>query len=121
MNTRHLGHNARQRLTTAQLVTELREALRPTLLAVMAGAENVATVDDWACGRTRPPKAVLDRLRSAHHALSILLRHEDVETIRAWFRGMNPLLEDKSPARVLREDPEAVIAAARAFVESPDD
>jgi hypothetical protein len=121
MNTRHPSHDAGQRLTTAQLVTELRESLSPTLLAVIAGAEDVATANDWALGRTRPPTDVLDRLQSAHHVLRILRRHEDVVTTRAWFRGMNPDLEDKSPALTLRENPQAVLAAARAFVESPDD
>gem|GEM_PF-3532239 len=33
---------------------------------------------------------------------------------------MNPLLDDKSPALSLRKHPQAVLAAARAFVESPN-
>ena len=50
----------------------------------------------------------------------ILRRYEAPDTIRAWFRGMNPLLDDKSPALSLRKHPQAVLAAARAFVESPN-
>lgn len=121
MNARHPGHDADPRLTTNELVTELREALRPALLTVTAGAKNLQEIDDWAAGRTRPSKGVLGVLRSTHLVVSILRRHEAPDTIRAWFRGMNPDLEDKSPALTLRENPQAVLAAARAFVESPED
>jgi hypothetical protein len=104
-------------LTTAQLVGELREALTPTLLAVIVAAENGATVDDWASGRTKPPTDVLKRLRSTHLVLRILQRHEANATIRAWFRGMNPDLKDESPALVMRHDPERVLEAAQAFID----
>ena len=117
MNPRHPGHDAPQQLTTAQLVGELRQALSPTLLAVIVGAEKGATVDDWASGRTKPPTDVLNRLRSTHLVLRILQRHEDVATIRAWFRGMNPELNDEAPALVLRHDPERVLEAAQAFID----
>ena len=49
----------------------------------------------------------------AHLVLGILRAQHDNATILPLFRGMNPLLGDRSPARVLREDPEAVLAAAR--------
>jgi hypothetical protein len=104
-------------MTTAQLVGELREALSPTLLAVIVGAENRATVDDWATGRTQPPTDVLMRLRSTYLVLLILQRHEANATIRAWFRGMNPELNDESPALVMRDDPERVLEAAQAFID----
>jgi len=51
--------------------------------------------------------------------LGILRDREDLQTIKAWFRGMNPLLDDKSPALTLRKDPEAVLDAASDFVGQP--
>ena len=83
----------------------------------MAGVNDVKAVTEWAEGTRPPAKETLDRLRTAHLALSILRDREDLQTIKAWFRGMNPLLEDKSPALTLRERPEAVLAAARAFAD----
>ena len=45
----------------------------------------------------------------------------NVPTIKAWLRGMNLLLDDKSPALTLRKTPEAVRSAPCAFIYSPDD
>ena len=53
--------------------------------------------------------------------VSILLVARDADTVaQAWFQGLNPKLEDRSPARLLREGELAevgpqVLAAARAF------
>ena len=51
-----------------------------------------------------------------------MIRERDSnEIVQAWFMGLNPQLNDRSPARLLREGeldeigPE-IIAAARAFV-----
>lgn len=46
---------------------------------------------------------------------------DDNEIAQAWFQGLNPQLDDRSPARMLRdgdfnEAGPAVIAAARAFL-----
>jgi hypothetical protein len=46
---------------------------------------------------------------------------DDAAVMRAWFQGMNPQLDDRSPARLLREGdldevgPE-VLGAARVFL-----
>jgi hypothetical protein len=85
------------RLGPARVSAELLEALGPTLVAVMAGVNDVKTVSEWAKGTRSPAKETLDRLRTAHLALSILRDREDLETIKAWFRGMNPLLERTNP------------------------
>jgi hypothetical protein len=50
-----------------------------------------------------------------------MLREKDsAGVVQAWFQGLNPQLDDTSPARALREQDldmvgPAVIAAARAF------
>lgn len=47
-----------------------------------------------------------------------MLKGDDADpTIRAWFMGMNPQLDDVSPAEALAEDRfREVLAAARAFL-----
>lgn len=44
-----------------------------------------------------------------------LLGLEAKATVQAWFVGMNPLLDDRAPALVIRTDPDAVRIAARHF------
>jgi len=50
-----------------------------------------------------------------------LAQSDPPSVVQAWFQGLNPLLDDRSPARLLREgDPgdagPRVLAAARAFL-----
>jgi hypothetical protein len=47
--------------------------------------------------------------------------HDSPGVAQAWFQGLNPQLDDRSPARLIREGDLAevgpqVVAAARAFV-----
>jgi hypothetical protein len=51
----------------------------------------------------------------------MIVEVDDQATAQAWFQGLNPQLDDHSPARLLREGDldevgSAVAAAARAFV-----
>lgn len=56
-------------------------------------------------------------MRTAYQMFDLLESEESDHTIRAWFMGMNPQLDDESSAEALREDQHrAVMAAARAFL-----
>ena len=62
-----------------------------------------------------------NRLRVALQVALPLAEAESPEIAQAWFQGLNPQLDDRSPARLLREGEleevgPAVIAAARAFL-----
>jgi len=55
-----------------------------------------------------------------YQAAVLLAERDHPSVVQAWFTGLNPVLGDRSPARVLREDDldEAgpqVLAAARQF------
>jgi hypothetical protein len=46
----------------------------------------------------------------------VLLGDESAQTVRAWFLGMDPRLDDTSPAEAIREGRlKEAMAAARAF------
>ena len=66
------------------------------------------------------PFATEARLRLAYHVAGIIMESNGHRIAQTWFQGMNPQLEDRSPARLIRETspdqsgPE-VLAAARAF------
>lgn len=55
-------------------------------------------------------------LRAAFQVFQLIQTVDAPHTVRAWFMGMNPQLDDVSPAEALADgDHRAVMAAARAF------
>ncbi|HZI97808.1 MAG TPA: hypothetical protein VFD41_09825, partial [Actinomycetales bacterium] len=60
------------------------------------------------------------RLRLAYQIATLVAENDSAEVVQAWFQGLNPQLEDRSPARLLREGDldevgPVVLSAARAF------
>jgi hypothetical protein len=75
------------------------------------------TVQRWASGDLSPSAKDEKVLRDAYQVYALLLTVEGDHTVRAWFMGMNPQLEDESPAEALAAGRNReVMAAARAFV-----
>ena len=118
-----LGHRAYEesvRLDTAGIVTRLREILGAQLVAYLGRVSNTRSVREWAEGSRTPGADVVQRLRTAYYIAGILIERENVRTVQAWFQGMNPDLDDCSPAALLRAEPVVdigpkVTAAARMF------
>jgi len=115
-----VAHNESIRFDAAALVSGLREMLGAQLVAYIARVNETRAVREWAEGDRLPRPDALQRLRTAYRAAALLRQHESARTVQAWFQGLNPMLEDRSPARVLRdgdpdEDGPAILTAARAF------
>jgi len=99
----------------------LAEILGPRLVAYMAGVGETRAVREWAEGQREPRDPIPSRLRLAYRVAHLIAEHDSPEVARAWFQGLNPQLDDQSPARLIREEPieevgPDVVAAARAFV-----
>ena len=115
------AHNAAARLGFPVLVKELRELLGPRLVAYIAGVKETRTVREWSEGAQVKKPEIEERLRVTFHVASFISEHEAATVVQSWFQGLNPQLDDQSPARLLRErelgdvGPQ-VLAAARAFV-----
>lgn len=116
------AHEHAMRVPFETVVKELRELLTPRLVAYIAGVRETRAVHQWADG-TREVKSgeVEDRLRFALQVALLLSAHDSPRVVQAWFQGLNPHLEDRSPARLLREGDldevgVLVLAAGRAFV-----
>lgn len=116
------AHERAMRLPFEAAVGELVGLLTPRLVAYVAGVRETRAVHQWADG-TRDAKSrdVEDRLRFALQVALLLAEHDPARVVQAWFQGLNPHLEDRSPARLLREGDldevgPLVLAAARAFV-----
>lgn len=108
-------------MTTPALVFELGNLLGLKLVAYLGNAKETRTVRQWAEG-SRDVSSVQDveRMRLAFRATRLIMSRDSKEVAQAWFQGLNPLLGDVSPIRLLREgdlDSEGprVLAAARQF------
>lgn len=108
------------RRDASELTDGLRSILGAPLVAYIGGVRETRAVREWAEGSRRPSAAVVERLRLAYRAARLLERRESRGVVQAWFQGLNPQLQDESPAKVIREgDPESmgatVLSAARNF------
>ncbi|WP_019146633.1 hypothetical protein [Aeromicrobium massiliense] len=109
------AHRNALQLTPQDLVTALNSKLGAKIVAFIAG-KTPSTVSRWAAGQVTPDEDALRPLRTAHQVFEMLEAEDSDHTIRAWFVGMNPQLDDVSPAEALRDgELREVMAAARAF------
>lgn len=104
--------------SSSDVTKSLVDVLGAPLVAVIGGAKDTRSVRQWLSG-SGPREAALTRLRTALQIVEILRRRFESDMVRAWFTGMNPLLDDKSPLIILADEDErsfpAVILAARRF------
>lgn len=116
------AYDRAMRAPLATVVKELRDLLTPRLVAYIADVRETRAVHQWAEGsRNVKSPAAEDRLRLALQVALFLSEHDAPRVVQAWFQGLNPHLDDRAPARLLREgDLEEVgpmvLAAARAFL-----
>ncbi|MDB5077278.1 MAG: hypothetical protein JWO42_3457, partial [Chloroflexi bacterium] len=96
----------------------LQDMLTQRLTAFICNVKDGKTVARWAQGSVseiRPQSE--QRLRAAYEIATLLLQFDSPQTVRAWFMGLNPQLDDISPATALHDGRFAeALAAARAFV-----
>jgi hypothetical protein len=109
-------HRQATRLSTPEIVGALQSVLGQRLVAVIAGVSDAKAVTKWARGGRSPHPDSEKHLRDAYQIVQLLLERESSETVRAWFVGMNPDLDDQAPALVLCKDPVGVLHAAREFL-----
>ncbi len=115
------AHARAVRVAVPELVAELRDLLGARLVAYLGGVKETRAVHEWADGVRSPSAQTVRRLRAALQVALAISRVDGPEVAQAWFQGLNPQLEDRSPARLLREGDldevgPAVIAASRAFL-----
>lgn len=115
------AHTLAVRSTFPEVASALRDLLGPRLVAYVGGVRETRAVHQWADGARAPSDAVQQRLRVALQVASMVAEVEGPRIAQAWLQGLNPQLDDRSPARLLREGDlqevgPAVIGAARAFL-----
>jgi hypothetical protein len=115
------AHIRAVRANFPEVASELRALLGARLVAYLGSVRETRAVRQWAEGEREPSEEVRNRLRLALQVALPLAQAESAQIAQAWFQGLNPQLDDRSPARMLREGQldevgPAVIAAARAFL-----
>lgn len=110
------SHARAMRGSISLIAKELQAALGQRLTAVIAGTNDGRAVGQWSRGERQPHPETERRLRYAYQIVELLRQHESDTTIKAWFMGMNPDLDDRAPALVLAADPQRVLQAARSFL-----
>lgn len=110
------AHSRATELSTEDIVSELLGVLGKHLLAHIV-KKDVKSLARWASGEHHPKEREERILRNTYQIFATLDHVESSHTIRAWFMGMNPQLNDESPAEALAEERfRDVATAARAFV-----
>jgi len=103
------------------LVQALCDLLGLRLVAQIGAVKETRAVRQWSASERSPSAPTVKRLRDTYQIAGLLAASCTPEVIQAWFDAMNPLLDDSSPARLLRDgDGDAtalrVLSAARNFV-----
>jgi hypothetical protein len=104
-----------------EIVAELALILGKKLTAYIAGVKETRALDRWINGGVEPYRDADRRIRLAYQIAKTLSEHDAPRVVQAWFIGLNPELQDRTPIRLLKEeDPEAVgpelLNAMRAFL-----
>ena len=117
----YAAHQRAVRASFPQVAADLRAILGARLCAFLGDVKETRAVHEWADGIREPSAETQRRLRLALQVAIAIADADGPDVAQAWFQGLNPQLEDRSPARLLREGDidevgPAVIAAERAFL-----
>lgn len=114
--SRTKAHRASVEISQTDLVAALTSKLGPKLIAFI-GDRDPSTISRWKSGESAAGEDALLPLRVTYQVIRLLENAEADPTIRAWFMGTNPQLDDLSPAEALAEGMNReTLAAARAFL-----
>lgn len=113
------AHREAMTASVREIAAFLQDVLSRRLTAYIAGVRDAKTVTRWVSGEITEIRdfEAERRLRTAYEIAHILLIEESPRTVRAWFIGLDPYLNDVSPAEAIAEGRQReALAAARAFL-----
>lgn len=115
-----LAYREAMSLDAPAVVEALCGLLGTRLVAYIGSVKETRAVRQWVAKERAPSRHVIKLLRDAYQIARLLSEANSPGVVQAWFQGMNPLLDDVPPARLLRESEtdeaaHRVLAAARAF------
>ena len=105
----------------AEIVADLAEILGKKLTTYIGGVKDTRVIERWMQGGVEPYRDAERRIRLAYQIAKTLREHDSARVVQAWFTGLNPELQDRTPIRLLKEEdvekvgPE-LLNAMRAFL-----
>lgn len=118
-------HEGEEQLpTTQEMAAKVQEVLSARLTALITLRDvndpdkviDARLVRRWSEGEEEPSDIAAERLRYTFTIVNEMLEFDGIPTVRAWFLGMNPYLNDGNPALMIAVDPEEVHNAARHYI-----
>lgn len=112
------AHEATVKASVAEIAQEVSDLLTRDLTAYIVKVSDAGTINRWITEQVRLRTKHEQKLRLTYEIVLLLraAKYSD-ETIRAWFLGLNPHLDDDPPAEAIREGRlKETLAAARAFI-----
>lgn len=111
-------HRQALRVSVREAAETLQTLLTRQVIAYVVAVKDVKTLTRWAAGEVMEIRVDSEnRLRTAYEIATLLSRFEAPETVRAWFIGMCPQLNDMSPAEAIHDGRlQDAVYAARSFV-----
>ena len=111
-------HRQSVNASVSEVASFLQDLLSRRLVAYIAGVKDGKTVTRWTNEEVRGVRQESEqRLRTAYEIAQLLVQFDSPRIVRAWFIGLNPQLDDVSPAEAIHEGRlKEAKAAARAFV-----
>ena len=119
MSTATELHHKAMNADLKTMASTLVDVMGRAIVAGIVGIRNPKTISRWASGEVTSvrDRYTEERLIAAYQVTSLLQEHYGKDTIRSFMLGMNPVLNDESPAIALREgDFKGAINAARNFL-----
>lgn len=114
--TADAAHRATVQVADTDLVEALISKLGTRLVCFVVGKDK-STITRWKASESPLPLEASQALRTIYQVFRLLESSESDHTIRAWFIGMNPQLDDESPLEAVQKGQhKEVMAAARAFL-----
>lgn len=113
-----VAHRKTVESSVSDIAAFLQDAMGQKLVALMVGVEDPKTIGRWAAEKRLPQDpAAEEKLRAAYQVFRLLATEESPHTVRAWFVGLNPQLDDESPATAISEGRiRDVMVAAKSFL-----
>ncbi len=111
------AHHKSVAFGAADIARFLKDTLGQKLVAYMTSVSDPKAVGRWARGEHAPRPDAERKLRVTFQVFHLLQGEESPHTVRAWFVGINPQLDDETPADAIREDRlKDVVVAAKAYI-----
>lgn len=96
------AHRTSLRGSITDVIGQLTDILGAQLVAYIGSVKETRAVREWSAGTRAPRGDASLRLRFAYRVAKGIADSDGIETAQAWFQGLNPMLGNVSPARLIR-------------------